>query len=78
MIYFKEISAIWVSYNKNLSQQTFRSLEKYILVKKFLVDSRNQVENLDTKFVILGFSRLEKKFLNCWVCKNITSSPSNS
>ena len=33
--YFKETSATWVSYNKNLSEQNFRYLEQYILVKKF-------------------------------------------
>ena len=34
-IYFKKISAIWVSYKKTPSQQNVKSLEQFILVKKF-------------------------------------------
>ena len=64
-IYFKELSAIWVSFIKTLSQQNIRSLEKYILWKSFLKDLKNQVNHA----CIRSVWRLESKFLDRWTSK---------
>ena len=72
-VYFKEIRPIWVSHNKSLFEKNFKCSEQYILVKKFPTRKFpiNQVENLSTRFVILGFWRLGQKFLNRWTCKTL-------
>ena len=41
------------------------------LWKNFLEDPKNQVENFSTRFVILGFWRTHRKFLNRWARKKI-------